>query len=62
MLLELVSVVVEVVELLEVSGLAAAAGAAGAASWANAGIANALANRAAVSTDRVRFIFLDLLD
>lgn len=45
-----------VVELVEVSGLA------GAASWAKAGIANALANTAAVSTDRVRFIILNLLD
>jgi hypothetical protein len=40
--------------------LGAAAGAAGA--WANAGIANAVAKRAAETTERVRFILLDLLD
>jgi hypothetical protein len=39
----------------------AAGDAAGAPSWANAGIANAAAKKAAESTERVRFIFLDLL-
>ena len=37
--------------------LGAAAGA-----WANAGIANAVAKKAAERTERVRFILLDLLD
>jgi len=40
----------------------AAGEAIGAASWANAGIANAVAKTAAESTERVRFIFVDLLD
>jgi hypothetical protein len=44
--------------------LAAAAGAAGAAAgaWAKAGIAIAVAKKAAERTERVRFILLDLLD
>jgi hypothetical protein len=36
--------------------------AAGEASWANAGIANAAAKKAAERTERVRFILVDLLD
>jgi hypothetical protein len=46
--------------------LASAAGAAmlgsAAGAWANAGIANAVAKKAAERIDRVRFILVDLLD
>jgi hypothetical protein len=43
------------------AALAAAAGAA-AGAWAKAGIANAVAKKAAERTERVRFILVDLLD
>ncbi len=42
--------------------LASAAGDAAAGAWANAGIAIAVAKKAAERIDRVRFILVDLLD
>ena len=58
-------VVAELDELSEAAGLAIAAGdasAAGGMSAAKAGADNAVANRAAVRTERVRFIYGNLLE